>query len=132
MKKRVLIIVGAVIAAAVAVAAGIQIERWVDDRNTKYVYPPYIIYNGTFYKDDGWDYRPDIPEEGYTVTDAVVTTLVDGDVLSEVDGTTNVEAYLHGTVYVSDEYPDVIYLRLSGGEWDGRYARFYAPSETET
>ena len=130
MKKRVLIIGSIVFALAVTVVAGIQIERWVDDRNTRYVYPPYIIYNSTFYKNDGYAAHPEIREEGYTATDVVITTLVDGDVLSEVDGTTNVEGYLNGTVYVNDQYPGMIYLRLSGGEDDGKYARFCAPDET--
>lgn len=130
MKKRVLIISGIVLALAVTVVAGIQIERWVDDRNTRYVYPPYIIYNGAFYKNVSNAAQHDIQKEGYTETDAVITNLVDSDVLSEVDGTTNEAGYLNGVVYVNDQYPGMIYLRLNGGEDDGKYARFCTPEET--
>lgn len=83
------------------------------------------------YKHDGQAPHPEIREEGYTATDMVITTLVESDVLSEEEGTTNVKGYLNGVVYVNDQYPGMIYLRLSGGEDDGKYARFYAPNETK-
>lgn len=129
-KKRVLIIAGIIAAAVIVVLAGIPVKRWIDDQNRRYMIHPYIVYNGTVYIDDGYTAHPEIREEGYTETDAVITNLVDGNVQSEVDGTTNVAGYLNGVVYVNDQYPGMIYLRLSGGEDDGKYARFYAPDET--
>lgn len=129
-KKRVLIIAGIIAAAVIVVLAGIPVKRWIDDQNRRYALPPYIVYNSTVYKNDGYAAHPEIREEGYTETDAVITNLVDGDVLSEVDGTTNEAYYLNGVVYVNDQYPGMIYLRLSGGEDDGKYARFCAPDET--
>ena len=39
-------------------------------------------------------------------------------------------SYLNGTVYVINAYHDMIYLCLSGGEDDGKYARFYTLEET--
>lgn len=129
-KKRVLIIAGIIAAAVIVVLAGIPVKRWIDDQNRRYMIRPYIVYNGTVYIDDGYTAHPEIREEGYTETDAVITNLVDGNVQSEVDGTTNVAGYLNGVVYVNDQYPGMIYLRLNGGEDDGKYARFYAPDET--
>lgn len=132
MKKRVLIIAGIITVAVIVILAGIPVKRWIDDQNRRYMIHPYIVYDGTVYIDDGYTAHPEIREEGYTETDAVITNLVDGNVLSEEEGTTNVKGYLNGVVYVNDQYPDMIYLRLSGGEDDGKYARFYAPDETNS
>lgn len=121
-KKRVLIIAGIIAAAVIVVLAGIPVKLWIDDQNRRYALPPYIVYNSTVYKNDGYAAHPQIREEGYTETDAVITNLV--------DGTTNEAYYLNGVVYVNDQYPGMIYLRLSGGEDDGKYARFCAPDET--
>lgn len=65
-------------------------------------------------------------------TDIVITRLVDRTILSEVNGTTDWEPYLNGTVYANDRNPNVIYLRLSGGEGDGKYARLCTLEETNT
>lgn len=131
-KKRVLIGAGAVLAVALVVVAAAAMYEWYESSRISYdTYPPYIVYDSTFYKHDGYTAHPEIREEGYTETDAVINTLVDSNVLSEEEGTTNVKGYLNGVVYVNDQYPGMIYLRLSGGEDDGKYARFYAPNETK-
>lgn len=130
LKKRILIGVGSALAVALFAVAVAAVYEWYEGYRISYGYPPYIVYDSTAYKNDGYAAHPEIREEGYTATDVVITTLVDGDVLSEVDGTTNVAGYLNGVVYVNDQYPGMIYLRLSGGEDDGKYARFFAPDET--
>lgn len=131
MKKRIGIGVGGVLAVAIFAVAAAAVYEWYEGSRISYdTYPPYIVYNSTSYKNDGRAAQPEIREEGYTATDVVITTLADGNVLSEVDGTTNVEGYLNGIVYVNDQYPGMIYLRLSGGEDDGKYTRFCAPDET--
>lgn len=133
MKKRVLIGVGSVLAVAlIAVAAAAVYEGYQGNQIRYDGYPPYIVCNSTFYKHDGRAAQPEIREDGYTATDVVITTLVESDVLSEVDGATNEKGFLNGTVYVNDQYPNMIYLRLSGGEQDGKYARFCALDETNT
>lgn len=129
MKKRVLVTAGIITAAVIVVLAGIPVKRWIDDQNMRYMYPPYIIYNGTGYKNVSGAVELDMQKEGYTETDTVITNLVDGDVRSEVDGTTNFAGYLNGTVYANDQRPGMIYLRLSGGEDDGKYACFCTAEE---
>ena len=130
MKKRILITVGIILAAALIAVGGVAIyERYQGSQIRYDGYPPYIVYNGTFYKNVSSAAQHDIQKEGYTETDVVITNLVDSNVRSEVDGTTNVAGYLNGVVYANDQYPGMIYLRLSGGEDDGKYSRFCTPEE---
>lgn len=109
MKKPVVITIIALAAAVILTAGGAGLYFALRDEPGLDGYPPYIVVDGRYYKDDGLGVSQQAPKEGLREAGRIISLVPYNELTSQAFAT-NAPNYLDGVVYTAGDAPNTVYL----------------------